>query len=459
MKDLLTRRALVKGASAALALMTAPATLAQAAERAIKWRNWGGNLSSQPAQMLAPDSEDAVIGILRESQGIIRPAGAAHSWSGLVPTDGNMITLDRLSGLIDHDPDTLQAEVWAGTRLFTFGPLLEGIGQAVVNMSDINYQSLAGAISTSTHGTGAQLGSMSSYVCGLRLVTPSGDVVDCSEERDADLFNAARTSLGALGVITRLRFQNRESHRLHQREWLADTEEVLEDIERLNTQNDLFELFPLPNSGRTIVVTTNAAEAGTEDSIQDDPTALIDLKEAFELIQKLPVAEEFVYDQALDFAFGDAKDRIGPSYQVLAHPRTVPFMEMEYTVPADQGVACLREVLATIRQHAPEVCFPLEYRYIKGDDTLIGMFSGQDGCAISVHQYADDPDWERYLALVEPVFHKYRGRPHWGKWHSLDHAQLSALYPQWETFGRIRTELDPGNRMLNPYLHQLLGVS
>ena len=120
-----------------------------------------------------------------------------------------MMTLDLLNGLISHDPETRQAEVWGGTKLFVLGPLLDGIDQALINMSDVNYQTLAGAIATSTHGTGAELGSMSSYVVGLRLVTPGGDIIDCSADRDADLFNAARTSLGSLGVVTRLRMQNR----------------------------------------------------------------------------------------------------------------------------------------------------------------------------------------------------------------------------------------------------------
>ncbi len=316
---------------------------------------------------------------------------------------------------------------------------------------------MAGAISTSTHGTGAELGSMSSYVIGLQLVTPHGEVLDCSADSNVDVFQAACTGLGSLGVITRLRFQNREKHRLHQQEWLADIDEVLEDIEPLVRDNQQFELFPIPNSNRTIVVTTNEAETDSPDNIEDDPGALNDLREAFAMTRKLPVGENFVYNNVLDYAFGDTKHRIGPSYKVLAHPRTVRFMEMEYTVPAEQGVACLREVLSTIKAHAPKVSFPLEYRYIKADDTMIGMFSERDGCAISVHQFVDEPKWREYLSLVEPVFHKYQGRPHWGKWHSLKEPELAALYPQWEQFKKVRRELDPKGRMLNAHLREIFG--
>lgn len=451
-----SRRRFVQGLAALLtAVSSLPGPLLAAARKTINWRNWGGNQHSQPREILAPKDEQAVIDLLHTTRGQVRPVGSGHSWSALVPTRDTMLTVDRLTGLISHDPDTLQAEVWAGTKLFAFGPMLEQVGQAVMNMSDVNYQSLAGAVATSTHGTGVELGCMSAYVTGLRLITPAGDVVDCSAQRNAELFNAARNSLGSLGVITRLTFQNQQKHRLHQREWLADINEVLEDIDALKDANQQFELFPIPNSNRTVVLVTNPAAEDAVDVIEDDVEAVNELRKAFSLTRKLPMAEEFVYDRMLDFAYGDAKDRIGASYNVLAHPRTVPFIEMEYTVPAEQGVDCLREILATIRRYAPEACFPLEYRYIKRDQTLIGMFSERDGCAISIHEFADEPNWKNYFELIEPVFHKYQGRPHWGKWHSLSDVELSALYPLWADFKRIRRELDPTGRMLNPHLRSL----
>jgi FAD-linked oxidoreductase len=450
-----TRRSVIKaGGLMGLASVAAPA---MAVAEGPRWRNWGGNLSSQPSEILAPRNEELLIEMVRQADRGLRPIGSGHSWSELVPTDSAMMTLDLLNGVISHDPETLQAEVWAGTKLFALGPLLEQVGQAMPNMSDINYQSLGGAIATSTHGTGAQLGSMSSYVTGLRLVTPDGEVIDCDAQRDAELFNAACNSLGALGVVTRFRLQNRESHRLQQQEYLRPTSEILDDIEPLIRDNQQFELFPIVNSDRSIVVTTNVAPADMADHIEDDPHAIYDLKLAFELTSKLPFGEQTAYNTALDLAFG-ATNRVGASYQVLAHPRTVRFMEMEYTVPAEHGVACLREVLEQIARHAPDVCFPLEYRYVKADETLIGMFSGQDGCSISVHQFADNPNWQDYLAMVEKVFHKYQGRPHWGKWHSLQAKQLRQLYPHWDTFQKVRSTLDPNGRMLNPHLKKIFGI-
>lgn len=455
-----TRRRLLGASGKVCAALAVAPSLALAAEKAakkrqLKWRNWGGNQSSLPDHIAAPRSEDEVVDLLRASSTSVRPVGSGHSWSALVPGSDTIVTLDRLKGLINHDADALQAEIYAGTKLFAYGPMMEEIGQAIMTMSDIDYQTMAGAISTSTHGTGNELGSISSYVIGLRLVTPNGDVFDCSAENNAELFRAACNGLGSLGIITRLRFQNREKHRLHQKTWLADIDEVLEDIDRLNKGSEQFELFPLPNSGKTLVVTTNAAEPGSTDHIKNSPNALLDVKELFDLTTPIPGIGTFLYDTGLDLAVEEMEHRIGPSYQVLAHPRTIPFIEMEYTVPAEQGVACLREVLSSIERLAPEVAFPLEYRYVKADDTLIGMFSGQDGCSISVHQFADDPGWRDYLSAIEPVFWKYGGRPHWGKWHSLADKEFSSLYPHWNQFKTIRRELDPQGWMLNTHLRDI----
>jgi len=455
------RQLLAASGTAATALMFTPllATAAEATspKRQINWRNWGGNQSSQPGHIAAPRSEDDVVNLLRTTRGSVRPVGSGHSWSGLVPTNDTLITLDRLNGLISHDADTKQAEVWAGTKLFAYGPLMDGIDQAIINMSDIDYQTMAGAISTSTHGTGVNLGSMSAYVVSLQIVTPGGEVLDCSADKNTDLFHAARTGLGSLGVITRLRFQNREKHRLHQQSWLEDIEDVLQDIERHANNHQQFELFPIPNSGKTVVVTTDAADPTTPEQIENDPNALLELRSLFNFTQKIPAINEFIYDTALDFSFDQREHRVGPSYRVLAHPRTTRFMEMEYTVPAEEGVACLREVLKTIESKAPEIMFPLEYRYVKADDTLIGMFSGQDGCSISVHQFAENPSWRDYFKLIEPIFKKFGGRPHWGKWHSLSDADFSALYPNWQQFKTIRRELDPQGRMLNSHLRKVFG--
>ena len=218
----LTRREFVRGAlatGAAFCLLPGRARStdlrpAWLEDGALPWSNWSGLQRCAPVRRLGPASEGEVAALLREASGVIRPAGAGHSFSGLVPCDGALLFLDRLSGVVAADASNLQAEVWAGTRLGQLGPELATHGQAMPNLPDIDYQTLGGAIATSTHGTGALLGSLSACVVGLSIATPSGELLECDETRNAEVFHAARTSLGALGVLTRVRLQNRAPFKL-----------------------------------------------------------------------------------------------------------------------------------------------------------------------------------------------------------------------------------------------------
>ena len=150
--------------------------------------------------------------------------------------------------------------------------------------------------------------------------------------------------------------------------------------------------------------------------------------------------------------------RTGESYKVLAHDRLVRFREMEYTVPAEHGPDCLKEIMALIKRKALPVFFPLEYRYVKADDAWLSMFQGRDGCSISVHQYGN-LDYRPLFAEIEPVFWKYSGRPHWGKLHTLQADNLASLYSEhWRDFNAMRAEIDPDRKMLNPHLAELLGA-
>jgi FAD/FMN-containing dehydrogenase len=148
---------------------------------------------------------------------------------------------------------------------------------------------------------------------------------------------------------------------------------------------------------------------------------------------------------------------VDASYRILSNVRSNRFNEMEYAVPREVGAACVREVLDTIAEREIDVVFPLEYRYVKGDDLWLSMDEGGDRAAISVHRTASE-DYRPLFDAVEPIFWKYGGRPHWGKVHSLGHAELTGLYPQFEAFREIRAALDPEGRLLNDHLKKLFGA-
>jgi FAD-linked oxidoreductase len=460
----LTRRAFL-GAGAAGALGALLGRPARAADEAaldfapgspIPWRNWAGNQTCSPAARLAPATEDELADALASAAGPVRPAGTGHSFSALVPSDGTLLFADLLSGVIAADAERLEAEVWAGTRLHALGPALDGVGQAMPNLSDIDYQTLGGALATSTHGTGATFGSLSSAVAGLRIATPSGELVDCDAERRPDLFHAARVSLGALGMVTRVRLRNRARHRLVEHTSIVPLEDVLADISRWRDEHLHFEIMPFPHSSVTLLVTTDSAGADVADALADDPYAIETLETLFDLTRRIPWLGETLFDLALRAQ--PSSVRAGASYAVLSHPRIVRFREMEYTVPAEAGPACLREVLATIRDRDIPVHWPLEYRYVRRDDAWLSMFHERDGASISIHQTAH-LDHRPYFDAIEPIFWKYEGRPHWGKLHTLDAPRLATRYPRFGDFLAVRRELDPQGRLLNPHLATLFGAA
>lgn len=405
-----------------------------------------------PVGRFAPDSEDSLREFLSSTTGPIRPVGSGHSFTPLVPTDGHLVVIDQLAGLLDHDAANLRATFGAGSRLGDMGAPLAAIGQAMSNLPDIDRQTLAGATATATHGTGIAFPGLSGFVTNLRLVTPAGDVLDV-DASNPDLFNAARVSLGALGVVTRMTLQNRAPYRLVAKNWVQPIEEVLENFDASAANHRHFEMFPLTHSDYALTLSIDE----TDQPVNNPPPSAEEADgfgQAMAYWATLPPRERLplVNELAEQIQPTEATD---VSYKILSNIRNNRFNEMEYSVPLEAGADCLREILRTIIDKEVDVVFPLEYRYVRRDDTWLGMSSGdEDHAAISIHRTAGE-DYRPYFDLIEPIFWKYGGRPHWGKVHSLGAAELRKLYPRFADFQQLRAELDPAGRMLNDHLRKL----
>ncbi len=422
-------------------------------ESATPWRNWSGGLSANPAGRFVPADESELAEFLAGSSGSLRPVGSGHSFSPLVPTDGHLVVIDQLTGLLEHDPQALTATFAAGTRLGDMGTPLQQIGQAMLNLPDIDRQSLAGAIATATHGTGLDFTSLSGMVTGLRLITPAGETLDLSTDSQPDLFDAARVSLGALGIITRVTMQNRTPYRLKARLWVQPIEEVLENFDELAANHRHFEMFPLVHSDYAQVLSIDE----TDEPINNPPPSPEEAESFGQMLTLVSATPVMLRRPLLNGIASqiEASEAVDVSYRILSNIRNDRFNEMEYSVPLEAGAECLREVLQTIADEAVDVVFPLEYRYVKRDTTWLGMSSGdEDHASISIHRTAGE-DYRPYFDLMEPIFWKYGGRPHWGKVHSLGAVELSELYPRFADFQQLRAQLDPNGRMLNAHLRKL----
>ena len=426
---------------------------AEGGKRRLPWRNWSGSQQCLPEARKAPATVAELQELLASTTGEVRPVGAGHSFTPLVPTDGTIVSLSRLSGVVEHDAQSMQATIMAGTRLGEVGQPLADVGQALVIMPDIDEQSLAGCLGTATHGTGAGLQSMPSYVTGLQLVTAAGEIIDCDADNNPEIYEAARVSLGSLGFITRVRMQNQAPYRLKRQTVWREFDEILEVAEDLAEQHRNFEFFYVPFSGMGYTdVHDLTDEPLVSSETLDTNEGAMDLKTARDWLEWSPGLRELI----LGTYMSTIPDEIiiESSWKNYTNERNVRFNEMEYHLPREQGLQALREIRTAIESQHHEVFFPVEVRFVKGDDVWLSPFYQRDTMSIAVHRYFEE-DFQPYFRTIEPIMRKYGGRPHWGKLNNLSGEQLRAMYPRWDDFAAVRAKLDPQGRFLNDYLRGL----
>jgi FAD-linked oxidoreductase len=426
------------------------------------WHNWSGSVTAQPEAIRYPATREEIVAIVRDARARganVRVVGAGHSFTPLAQTDGVLISLDRYAGLESVDAAARQATVRAGTKIKTLGELLFAHGLAQENLGDIDVQSIAGAISTGTHGTGITLGSISTQVVGLTLVTGRGDVLECSEEQHRDLFRAAQVSIGALGIIISVRLQLVPTYRLDytwSREPLSVT---LEHLERERDANRNFEFYWFPYSEWALVKRMNITDAPARSkNLLRRFNDLVMENGAFwllsEIARRFPSASPRI--ARLCGALVSGGRDMNHSHKVFATTRLVRFNEMEYSLPAARMADAIRAIDACIRRERFRVHFPIECRYVRGDDIYLSPANGRDSAYIAVHMYRRMA-YREYFAAVEAIFRDFGGRPHWGKMHMLTAAELCGLYPHWARFQAARRQLDPDGVLQNAYLNQILG--
>jgi FAD-linked oxidoreductase len=425
--------------------------------RRLPWQNWSGYQHCLPAERLTPKNEDELATLLREAPGPLRPVGAGHSFMPLVPTDGSIISLRHFEGLIEHDSESLTATVGAGTKLGALSELLEGIGQAMPNMPDIDEQTIAGATATATHGSGETLGALHSRIVGLRIVTPRGDVLDCNREHNADMFDAARVSLGSLGVITRVTLQNVASHKLKRRVWFEPLDGLIERFDEIAAAHSSFEMYYLPYSDMAMAITIDP----TDDPVvprgaETDNDSAMHMKKLRDVLSWWPGARRMLLNHAV--AALPHEEAVDVWNRIYPSNRAVRFNEMEYHLPREQLMPTLRKVRQTLESRHHEEFFPIEVRTVKGDDAWLSPFNGHAvSGSIAVHRYyREDP--LPYFADIEPLYQPLNGRPHWGKMNTLGARDFARLYPRWSDFLALRAQHDPDGRMLNPYLRRIFGL-
>ena len=221
------------------------------------WSNWSRGQTCAPAEHVRPGSRAELAEAVARGRAV-RVAGAGHSFSGGVPTDGTLVSLDRLDRVLDVDRETGLVHAEAGIGLHRLVRELHAHGLALPNLGDIDVQSLAGALVTGTHGTGARLGNLASGVEAMELVLADGTELRLD---GGDELRAARVSLGALGVVAAVTLRCVPSFRLHAVDRPLPLDEVLDSLDEHIDGNDHFELFTFPHSPLALTRTNNRSDA------------------------------------------------------------------------------------------------------------------------------------------------------------------------------------------------------
>jgi L-gulono-1,4-lactone dehydrogenase len=421
------------------------------------WSNWARTQHCVPVAIECPKSAREVQSAVRraiEAGRTVRAAGSGHSFSACVPTDGTLVQLGRLNRILEAEPATGLVQVEAGITLAELNRGLQERGLALPNVGDIDAQTLAGALATGTHGTGARLPNLSAQVEAIDLVTGDGErrTID-----DGDLLRAARVGLGSVGIVTSVTLRCVPAFRLRGVDESLPLEEVLSSLDERANAHDHFEFWTFPHSPLALTRTNDRTDAPVSapgparawlHDVLLDNHALLALCLAG---RRFPRAIRRLNRFAAAAASG--RERVDLSHRIFASQRLVRFDEMEYAIPREHAADAVRGAREILERHP--VNFPVELRFAAADDALLSPAHGRDTAYVAVHVF-EGMDGEAPFREVERLMAGWGGRPHWGKRSFLSARELSNRYPRWDAFAVARDELDPHGTFENDWARRTL---
>jgi L-gulono-1,4-lactone dehydrogenase len=391
----------------------------------------------------------------------VRAVGSGHSFSDIALTDGVHIRLEGMARVLDVDRASGLVRVQGGITIHALNQRLAAEGLAMENLGDIDVQSISGAISTATHGTGAKLRNIPSQVVALTLVLADGSTLECSAASDPELFRAARVGLGALGIIAEVTLRCVPAFVLQGVDRPAPLGPTLERFQELALANDHFEFFVFPHANVALTRTNNRTDAPARPRSRAVAYAndVLFTNYAFGafcgLARRLP--SQIPRINRLVTRLAGTSRQVDRSDAVFASPRLVRFTEMEYALPREHTAEAVRRVLQLIEDRGFAVPFPIEVRTVAADDAFLSTATGRDSGFVAVHMYRGMA-WEPYFSAVEAIMDELHGRPHWGKRHFQTAATLRPRYPDWDRFQAVRQRLDPEGRFANAWTDRVLGA-
>ncbi len=426
------------------------------------WKNWARNQQCDPVEVAHPTTDAELAATVKgaAARGLkVKVVGSGHSFTACALTDGVQVVLDNYNTITAVDTEKMQVTVQAGTTIADLNKALYGYGMAMPNLGDIAYQTISGAISTATHGTGAKLTGIAGQVIGLDIVTGDGSIVSCSKTEEPAVFESARVGVGALGALSTVTLQCVPKFNLKALEEPVRVDKVVEEIDERVDNNEHFEFFWVPHTGWALTKTNNKTteEAGGQSRAKFIKDKIVMENIAFGAVTKLGKLRPSAIPRLSKLIPSSGRvEYVKPSYQVFASPRWVKFYEMEYSVPRQHVGTALNAIRALIDDKGLFIGFPVEVRFTAPDDIPLSTASGRESAYLAVH-VAKGMDYETYFHGVEEIMNGLEGRPHWGKLNFQTADVLKTRYPMWEKFQSVRDRLDPNRVFQNTYSQRVLG--
>jgi len=427
-----------------------------------KIRNWDGTQSWEPEAIHQPRDEEGIAGLIRRAldEGKrVKPVGSALSWSDIIDVPALALRFDNMADVLDVDGDNRRVRLQAGARLDHVNEALAGHALAFDNFGSIITQTVAGYIATASHGTGARTPMLSAYIDSMRLVDGLGQVHELDADHEPELFSAARVNLGCLGVVTELTLRCVAAFDLEERLELVPFDTLLADLDSYIKNNDYCKLWWLPYTDKVQVYSFNKTTGprggfGITGFLDGTGLSGVLFTTLIALGRVIPRAIPFIHDAVQTIHFRPRR-RTDRSDKVIKVSSSIPIhQETEYAIPIDQAAQAIDETRQLVLKADYRVNFPMEVRFVAADDIPLSPASGRDSCFIGA--YVSSLKWAPHLfAAFEELMHDYEGRPHWGKTFARTSQELRALYPDYDTFDRLRRQCDPHGLFRNSFVERV----
>ncbi|CAM6129618.1 unnamed protein product [Calypogeia fissa] len=430
--------------------------------------NWSTNILYSTNVLHEVKSVEEIQALMKSPEiEKVTMAGTCHTFNFIADNLHNRLSLKLMNGVVDLNESARTVTVEAGIRYDQLCPYLESKGYALHNLASLTELSIAGAISTSAHGSGNRNCNLATSVSALEMVVANGDIVKLSRHSDGDIFLGAVVGLGALGAITRITLDIEPAFTMRQH--------VYENLSLAVVKDNFDEIM---GSGYSVSLFTNWQEKCYElwiklidENIDKEDAAKCpnEGRKSTAFSRTSPPPQEFfgapLQTENVNLVQGMPPENCteqmgvsGPSYQRLPHFRagTLPNvgeeLQTEYFVPRHNAAAALL-AMENLKDQLTPLLLESEIRTIAKDDLWMSMCYGRDSVAIHFCWIPDWPAVEKMLPVVENALKPYDPRPHWGKLFAMTPAELRSKYEKFDDFVKLAEKFDPQGKFRNEFLN------